>query len=222
MLREQAHNRKIRKKRTLQTIALILVATIGWSTAAHADVIRINFTGDNVIGGDICLAADTAADCADSSFGSFSDPIFTSTDDWRTADSIWMWLPPGAYYIVWYVENSGSGLEVNSAGLLAEIFLGSFGIYSSSGWDVSTDGSSWTAATSYGNNGGANIWTDVNGGAVSGISTSAEWIWTSNNFNSDMDQSAYFRTSFRVPEPGTLALLGLGLLAMGIARRRKV
>ena len=48
--------------------------------------------------------------------------------------------------------------------------------------------------------------------------------WYTNDRDSSGDIPAQFSLDnivVRVPEPGTLALLGLGLLGMGIVRRRK-
>ncbi len=93
-----------------------------------------------------------------------------------------------------------------------------------SGWEIfdSGDGAFIANATEYGLNGGANIWGDAIGGPVGGISGNASWIYTANNFET-ADAAAYIRTSIYigVPEPATLSLLGIGLLAIGFMRRRR-
>ena len=51
------------------------------------------------------------------------------------------------------------------------------------------------------------------------IAANAQWIWAGDANNNDV---AYFSTKIRaVPEPGSLALLGLGLAGLGLKRRRK-
>jgi hypothetical protein len=131
-------------------------------------------------------------------------------------------LSAGTYYFAWYVTNSGNASNGNPAGLLAEILWDGNANYSSSSWEVydQSNGNFLANATEYGVNGGNNIWGNNLGGPVSGISTNANWIYTANNF-ANADGSAWFRTSISVPEPGILGLFGMGLLGLGMARRKR-
>ena len=83
-------------------------------------------------------------------------------------------------------------------------------------WSVSTSGwNNYAAASSLGNN-GSWPW-----GNRSDVSSSAEWIWSDDAYN---DNQTYFTTAISasaVSEPGSLSLLGLGIAALGFARRKQ-
>ncbi len=206
--------------KTLAVGALALSAA-----SAQATLVEVSFTGDNIIAdGGLCSSMACTGGTGWSSIGTVSN-----LSNWRTADRVSLDLGPGTYWFAWSVENSGNNGPSNPAGFLAEILWDGYVNSSSSGWDVSTNNrSSWRAATEYGANGGTNVWTNANGGnPIDGISTSANWLWSQYNSSNEMFSSGWFRTSITiaeataVPEPGTLALFGLGLLGAGFARRRK-
>jgi len=84
-------------------------------------------------------------------------------------------------------------------------------------------GTSRVAATEWGANGGANIWTNAHDGPIAGISTAANWLWSDDNFTSTTPGNAAFRTGITVlSEPGTFGLLAIGLAGFAWTRRRKI
>ncbi len=204
-------------KRASIWVGVVVVAL----AVVNAQAITVTYTADNVVG---------------SWYQNGGSPISLATggnfDNWQIADMATVALGPGTYNLIWQVSNlpgSGSG---NPAGFLAEI-VGAGDPVSSSSWWVSTDqgpfkdfgpGSvTWVAATEYGTNGGANIWTGANGGPVAGISTAANWIWTRDNSGSAKPEPILVRVELKVgvPESGvTLSMLGIALL--GIAGMRKL
>ena len=201
-------------KKVIGKISATLVIVFGSAGVAQAIPVTINMTGDNTLIGGAC----SDATCTDVT--PFS---LTNSGNWRLSDSVLLDLGPGTYSFAWYVENLGTGSQGNPAALLAEILWDGGASYSSSGWEVfdQATGAFLAGATWYGSHGGANIWTNVNGGSVAGISGHASWIYTANNF-AGADRSAWFRTSITVvPEPTTLSLLGVSLLGLGLLRRRK-
>jgi hypothetical protein len=200
--------------RTSTLAAMLLMA----SAAANADEITLTFTGDNITQMALCdsLECDTLAEIFD---------LTANWNDWTQADSISLDLGPGTYSFIWYATNDGAPGSGNPAGFLAEVSWQGNVNSSSSAWDVSAnylDTASWSAATQWGSNGGDNIWGNNLGGAVAGISTNANWLWNEDNFANLRNETLYFRTTIKVvPEPGVLALFGLGLVGIGFARRAR-
>ena len=207
-------------------IAAVVLFSVAPIASSYAALVTINMTADNIVdNGGLCLDNTCTLGTKWSNLDANS---MDNASNWTAMDTLTLDLSAGTYYFAWEVTNLGSPSNGNPAGLLAEILWQGNANYSSSGWEIYNinTGDLLENAVEYGANGGANIWTNVLGGPVAGISTDANWIYTSNNF-STADSSAWIRTSITVasavPEPSIIALFGIGLLGLRvIGRKRKI
>jgi MSHA biogenesis protein MshQ len=163
-----------------------------------------------------------------------SHTVYISTDDtvqgvnvsslsnWTVTDTFSSALTAGTDYFLHVKASNITG----PAG-----FLGSFNLDGSehlfangldnvvtntTDWAVSSSGwGAYGAASSYGTNGVA-PW-----GMQLGVDSSAEWIWTAGVANFDERYFTIAINAVDVPEPSTLAILGLSLFVLGARRFSK-
>ncbi len=196
---------------------------LGGNSAANALSVAVTYTGDNVV--DNFYLVDGGVT---SSLG-----VGEHSGDWTKSDSLILanLLASHNYSFIWQMHNAGYSTPSNSIGggdpaaFLAELTGDIAGgpLYSAAvaQWEYSLDGLEWASVTSYGNNGGNNIWTSVNLGKIQGVDELAQWIWSGND-----DASIYLKANFQttpVPEATTMLLFGIGLagLASVIRKRRE-
>lgn len=214
-------------------VLLVSILFLLCGPASQAMALDFNF--------DITFTADNVVNFWGVTYDGFSQDLSANNDgnwgNWQTASTYQVTTDADAnlYSFIWEVTNIGAPGAGNPGGFLASITDYNLGVFdpvefaqgsfdTSASWLVSLDGNDWTTATEYGENGDSStIWGQVKGSPVAGISDTAQWIWWNTNF-SQSPEKVFVRVDIGqpVPEPGTVLLLGLGLLGMLGIRKKLV
>lgn len=154
----------------------------------------------------------------------FFDPapatVVTLYDDQPNVIAVWAW----DYY---GVEDMLSGEVRLPNGALAtvtsELWKATGAPAPGNWWEPGYDDSSWGQAIKLGVNDGNGFPWRTGGIPIPGIDPSAEYIWAGGvSRGQGLASTAYFRTTFNVPEPSTLFLLGLGLPAIVVLGKKRL
>ena len=183
--------------KTIKTSILLLMLMASWGPA-NADL--LHFTGtiadyDDVVITEFIVATDGTVDAWTDSFDNFTnfDPITT------------LWAADGSYITANDDNTSFSALQdTYDSGISTFLTAGTY-YFSISVYDNFADASS-------------NILTGNPFGSGCDGCTSGPGLYYSQWFDGISEATVISE----VPEPGTLALLGIGLFGLGLARRKKV
>lgn len=203
---------------TIKKLTMILVSACLPMASANATLLTSNINMDN----SFVVYVSTDNSTAGTSFGSGNNWPSTITDSTT--------LTTGVDYYLHVLGNDAGGI----AGFLGEFSLsGADHVFSNSTTSLLTNTTDWVASLSGFDGTYSTTMTDLgaNGvspwGTIGAVDSSARWIWAG---DANTVNVAYFSASITavpqaattsVPEPGTIALFGLGLAGLGFARRKK-